>query len=83
MSRVFQYLSCEKGKTGGFYYSSYYTFFEALGLKPKNYGEIRVHGCGMDMNFSTCYDIAHSLKKMKIITKERCEKLAQTTPTCV
>ena len=84
MSRVFSYHSFElyskpmpAGRRG--YYRQYYSFLQAMGHTMTDSG-IRVSGCGMDMNFSTCYNIAHHLESMGIISRRRCEKLAQNTP---
>ena len=58
MSRIFKYMECAKTRHG-YSYLQFYSFFKAIGLNPKNYGEIRVSGCGMDMNFATNYNIIH------------------------
>lgn len=80
MSRCFKYTTYIVGGRG--YFRSWYCFLYALGFSfKKDTFAIRVGGCGMDMNFHTCYTIAHRLCSIGLITKEECEKLAQQTPT--
>lgn len=63
-------------KKGG--YRSYYSMLNALGYSfASRSHDIKVSGCGMDMCFGTNYNIIHSLKSMKFISKAKCDILAQ------
>ena len=84
MSRVFSYHSFElyskpmpAGRRGS--YRQYYSFLQAMGHKMVDSG-IRVSGCGMDMNFATCYNIVHRLESMGLVKPSELDKLAQITP---
>lgn len=80
MSRTLKFMECSGGKHG-YSYLNFYNLFKNLGYtKVKNSDCFRVHGCGMDMVFATNYNICHQLKKLGIITKKTCDKLAQKTP---
>lgn len=81
MSRNIAFHSWQGGKSKG-YYRQYYALFKTLGYTPAagNRDAFRVNGCGMDMIFHTNYTIIHDFKRLGIITKKQCEKLAQQTP---
>lgn len=77
MSRNIMITSYEGTMQKG-YYRSYYLMLKALGYSfVKGAHEIKVGGCGMDMLFATNYAIIHDLKRMKLISKAKCDKLAQ------
>jgi len=81
MSRTFKYLSYVPNDNRS-YFRTWYCFLSVLGYSfKKDSHAIKVGGCGMDMNFATTYNIAHSLKSLGIISKEECEVLAQQTPS--
>lgn len=83
--RRLKYLSWERsyrGQVRGFY-RSYYCFFKALGYKMDSDGCVIVDGCGMDMNFNHCYNIAHDLKSFGIITNKTCKEIREITPTII
>ena len=77
MSRRFIYTSYEQYGN----YRSYGLFLEQLGYTVKNNDQITVSGCGMDMNFNTCYNIAYKLCNLGFINKKQCAVLSQITPT--
>lgn len=84
MSRVFKYITytpvTEQPERS--YFRSWFCFLSALGYSfKKDTHAIRVNGCGMDMNFATCYDVAHTLMRIGILSKEECQKLEQQTPS--
>ena len=59
-------------------YRSYNYFLQAMGYRFKKHSwDITVAGCGMNMLFRTNYDIINNLKHMGIITKKKCDILAQ------
>ena len=80
MSRVIKFNSCEMGKDGA-NYRQYSCLFIAMGYTPaKNSDGFRINGCGMDMVFSTNYNLMHDFKRLGFITPEECGNLAQQTP---
>ena len=86
MSRTLKFTSCEHSPNNdSFYQRNYNSLFNALGYKEtKNaWGYFRVYGCGMDMVFNTNYCIMHDFKRIGLISKEDCEKLAQLTPNTI
>jgi hypothetical protein len=82
MSRTMHFNSCEKDKhTKGFYYANYWTLFKLLGYKEsKSRDGFVIHGCGMDMVFSTNYAIIHDLYRYGFLSSKECDVLAQRTP---
>lgn len=81
MTRHFKYITYVPNEERS-YFRSWYCFLSALGYSfKKDTHAIKVGGCGMDMNFATTYNIAHSLCRIGIITKDECDKLAQLTPS--
>ena len=82
MSRKMKFLSCEKS-IKGYYYSNFYGFFKAIGYSFGDRDTFNVTGCGMDMVFHTNYNIMHTLRILGFITNERCNSLAQKTPTVI
>jgi len=80
MSRVIKFHSFQGTGARG-YYRQYHCLFIALGYKQaKNFEGFRINGCGMDMVFNTNYNIIHDFKRLGLITKEQCSRLAQQTP---
>ena len=76
MSRTINISSYEGTMTKG-YYRNYINMLETLGYKfNKNY-DIKVRGCGMNMLFSTNYNIIYNLFNMGFITKAKRDSLSQ------
>ena len=60
------------------YFRQYVSMLEVLGYKfANNSYDIKVSGYGMNMLFSTNYNIIHTLKSIGLISKKQCEILAQ------
>ena len=77
MSRNIFIQSFEGKMTKG-YYRTYSNMLKALGFSiVKNSNDIRVSGCGMNMLFSTNYEIMYSFLSMGIIKKRTCKILSQ------
>ena len=87
MSRRLKFLSCERVKRIKkikYNYCNYNCFLNSLGYKTRNSDfSFNVSGCGMDMIFSTNYNIIHSLHNLGFINKKQCDRLAQMTPSCM
>ena len=87
MSRRLKFLSCERVKrikAIKYNYCNYNCFLNSLGYKTRNSDfSFNVSGCGMDMIFSTNYNIIHSLYNLGFINKKQCDRLAQMTPSCM
>ena len=82
MSRVMNFNSCYKMKSGRYYYRQYWVLFKALGYNESRNGNgFTIGGCGMNMVFHTHYTIIHGLHSLGFIDKKECDKLAQQTPT--
>ena len=80
MSRTIRITSCEKEKSGKnrHYYRQYQRMLGVLGETVVGYSyTIRVHGCGMNMLFSTNYNLMHTFCRLGFISKKQCKELAQ------
>lgn len=82
LSRVINFYSCEKKQSlNNYCYRNYIQFMSSFGYKETKDGKgVRVCGGGMDMVFSTNYNIILKLHKIGFISKEECEELSQMTP---
>ena len=79
-SRVLCYTGIYK-KNGLYKYRNFNGLMETLGYKySKNYSGYLVKGCGMDMNFSTHYDIISSFKELGLLTAEQAGSLRSNKP---
>jgi len=76
MSRRLKYVSFVGG-----HYRVWSRFFSALGYKPDGNNAITVSGCGMDLNFNHCYNVAHKLHSLGLLSKLRLSGVSQSTPT--
>lgn len=78
MSRNIFIQSYEGTITKG-HFRTYFSMLQVLGYKEasKYSSDIRVGGCGMNMLFSTNYNICHDFKRMGLITEKECEILCQ------
>ena len=87
MSRRLKFLACERArriKEVKYNYCNYNCFLNSLGYKTRNSDfSFNVSGCGMDMIFSTNYDIIHSLFNLGFLNKKQCDRLAQKTPSYI
>ena len=82
MSRVMNFYSCEKTKSGSYFYRQYWGLCKALGYTVSRNGNgFTIRGCGMNMVFHTHYTIIHELHRLGFIDRKECDKLAQQTPT--
>ena len=82
MSRVMNFNSCYKMKSGRYYYRQYWGLFKALGYtESRNGNGFTIGGCGMNMVFHTHYTINHRLHSLGFIDRKECDELAQQTPT--
>ena len=79
MSRTIRITSCEKSGRGRHYYRQYCCMLGVLGeTVVSGYRDtIRVHGCGMNMLFSTNYNLMHTFCRLGFISKKQCKELAQ------
>lgn len=81
MNRNLSFMSCEKSNTPDrYYYRNYFQLFLALGHKRAKRDGFIVNGCGMDMIFSTNYNIIKDLIYYNIISADL-DYLSQETPT--
>lgn len=79
MSRDILIQSFEGNMTKG-YFRTYFTMLQVLGYKEAGkyaVDSIKVSGCGMNMLFSTNYDICHDFNRIGLITKKDCKTLCQ------
>lgn len=72
-------ISSFEGSMAKGYYRNYALMLEMLGFSfaSKFASEIRVKGCGMNMLFSTNYNIIHTFKNIGLINSKQCQTLAQ------
>ena len=79
MSRTIKITSCEKASKNRYYYRQYCCMLGVLGeTVVSGYRDtIRVYGCGMNMLFSTNYNLMHTFCRLGFISKKQCKKLAQ------
>lgn len=84
LSRTIKFLECNGSVKNGFNYLNFYQFFKMMGYNTvKNSNYFRINGGGMDMVFNTNYNNIHDLHKLGFISKKKCDKLAQMTPSVV
>ena len=76
MSRHIVIKSFEGKMTEG-YYRNYIGFLRAMGYKFDEHGAVKISGCGMNMLFTTNYEIIHNLQKMGFLSKKECDTLSQ------
>ena len=85
MSRTIKFLECSKNKNNSYRYLNFHLLFKCFGFTQARNREngFTISGCGMDMIFSTNYNIIHSLFRLGFISKSKCRKLSQMTPTTI
>lgn len=83
MSRTIKFLECAKVGSNKYQYLNFYLFFKCLGYREaRNQNDgFSISGCGMDMVFHTNYSNIHALCRLGFISKKKCIKLAQMTPS--
>lgn len=86
MSRTMSFHECAKydeplSDGRKFTYQAFRSLFKALGHREAKREGFVIGGCGMDMIFSTHYNVINVAKHAGIITKAECSQLEQMTPT--
>ena len=76
MSRKINIRSFEGTMERG-YYRNYFAMLEILGYKVNKDYTITVKGCGMNMLFSTNYDLIGQMERLEFINKETSDDLKQ------
>ena len=82
MTRHMKFVEMKKASRNHFNIRNFYQMLDVFGFRFKNDSMV-VNGCGMDMVFSTHYNIIRDIKRLGIITLNTCIVLEQKQPSTI
>lgn len=82
MTRHMKFVEMGKGRDNQHYIWNFYQMLDVFGFRFKDDSMV-ISGCGMDMVFSTHYNIIRDIKRLGIITLNTCIVLEQKQPSTI